>query len=82
MLQCHRKLELALESQHARLQNTLEELRAYQAQHSTWVSLSAKLATVQASLESRVGHFLSSRPANRNTTRRSLVGPTTIDLNF
>ena len=58
---CHRKLEMALEAQHAKLQKTLEELKSYQNQHSSWSKMNAKLHSVQAPLESRVGILLNSK---------------------
>ena len=54
LFQCHRKLEMALESQHSKLQRTLEELKTYQSEHSHWSKMNLKLNTVQASLETRV----------------------------
>ena len=54
LFQCHRKLEMALESQHSKLQRTLEELKTYQSEHSHWSKMNFKLNTVQASLETRV----------------------------
>ena len=53
-VKCHQKLELALEDQHSRLQDTLEQLKTYQSQHSTWSSMNNKLHSIQAPLESRV----------------------------
>ena len=52
--QCHKKLEMALEAQHSKLQNTLEELKSYQTQHASWSHMNTKLYSVQAPLESRV----------------------------
>ena len=53
-VECHRKLEIALEEQHAKLQRTLEELKLYQTQHAAWSKMNQKLHSVQAPLESRV----------------------------
>ena len=53
-VKCHKKLEMALEAQHTRLQHTLDELKTYQSQHSTWSNMNSKLHSVQAPLESRV----------------------------
>ena len=53
-VKCHKKLEMALEAQHTKLQNTLEELKSYQTQHASWSQMNTKLYSVQAPLESRV----------------------------
>jgi len=53
-VECHRKLEIALEAQHSKLQKTLDELKQYQGQHAAWSTMNNKLHSVQASLESRV----------------------------
>jgi len=53
-VECHRKLEIALEAQHTKLQKTLDELKQYQGQHASWSLMNNKLHSVQASLESRV----------------------------
>ena len=45
---------MALEAQHTKLQNTLEELKSYQTQHASWSQMNTKLYSVQAPLESRV----------------------------
>ena len=45
---------MALEAQHSKLQNTLEELKSYQTQHAAWSHMNTKLYSVQAPLDSRV----------------------------
>lgn len=58
-VRCHKKLEMALESEHKHLLKVVEDLREYKKQHETLSSLIAKLVAEQATPDARLNARMS-----------------------